>query len=1537
MQQLPAWKRAFCTHFQATHSHQPRLQHNGMPGWLTTDIPPHSNHCCHSSPAAADTALTPDITSHCTPPQLTSIQQRAASIHFVLHSSPPHSTATSPPSVPPSVPPSLPPSLSAPLRCQAAVGSLSAASFHRAAADSERSTSSSLAAMTGTTHSRHSRTEALLTDWSATDQLGADGPTLTSSALAMSDDSQSSSLLPTDSLTSSDSPLALPSPLPLVSASSSSESRVFLLLSRYPVCFMLLFLLPSAVCLVCLFLPSGWSVSLDFTYDQFRIDGDSATWADNINAAARANSYANYKPATQTTSQLRADQADSRTINSSLPLYHSFSTSSLVGELPPPAMTAALSSSHFHSLQSAPAYIHRSYLGETLTVVYAADASAGVHNLLTSTLIRRIRRIEQAVMNAPGYQSHCRVYYAGNEMGQCIVPSTVLNFMYPTTDGSNVVFDGRGSQLIDPTLATTGLLMNGMNGFFDRACSMEHVRTTTLISQFTFGLPLPGYADITDRLGQQRKVLRAWLAATYEPILAQVDGQAGIRVLREGGDIVAEEVNAIVMRDLLTVLLSVALVLAYMVWHTRSLFLTLCSLVMMAASFPPVILAYRLWFGHTMSLMNVVSVWLILGIGTDDVFIFVDTWRLYAKRQQTGQAKDTALLPPTASPIPEAASVSGMAARLRWTHRKAASAMLVTSLTTAAGFFSTSVSLLLPIRQFGFFLGAVVCSNYVLVITFFPAAVIAQARYGQLFSRAMGRCCRSTRLGRIVLNRLSSHSTRAVVSIDLMHDNESVAAPASSYQPPSLRSQLPLQQSEASGVTSTHLSLPADVWDVEVSSIVSPPRSPTATIQLLDVSVNQSQREPTLSQALLTAEERQYGEADSVQPVTLAHSALSFSDRVAAALSRHSRLSLPARLPFLSSSSSSSSSCLPSSASSSVESTPKSARAVDRVVLGYFGWLCRVRWLVVLCTALLVALLASRIPHIQPPTELPQILPLDSNVEQLRLLKKTLACDRCVQGRLNYEANLPPTTCPISLCSNPSNFAGCEDVDCGEGGVCQLGVCHCKPGYFGLRCDGLDKCYGADCGKHGSCESSGGQCQCRDGWEGDKCEVAPVCAHVQCGEHGSCSNYDGSCQCLDQFTGSHCEVPPASLPYQPGTDSNSSHLLPLSADLSVHVFVVFGVAGVDMSAADNENPGRPLLDATFDAAHPLTQLHMLAMCNELLHNNSHARPDLFRCPLLEFKAWLLSAKGEAMWPIVPAERYHASMLEWMDSYSAREYDTDVGFSSSQPPRVVTVRLSTRTFIDKELSGLLLKPEFDYWDGWMARWNSMAPPQAKAVQASATWPRMKTELAFLSGTVLSLICSVVIVSASILLFTGNVVLMLFTTLCILSVVLCLLGLFVVWGWPLGAMEAISVPLVVGLAVDYCLHLSHAYNTASEPSSGKRLTSRRDRARQALLEVGPSITAAALTTVACMLVLLACRIVVFVQFGIILAVTLALGITFTLTTFLAALLIVGPNDKQGDLRQYGTQAGRALSLVVRKAYGAMRSESSPQSSLSAQISV
>ena len=68
------------------------------------------------------------------------------------------------------------------------------------------------------------------------------------------------------------------------------------------------------------------------------------------------------------------------------------------------------------------------------------------------------------------------------------------------------------------------------------------------------------------------------------------------------------------------------------------------------------------------------------------------------------------LLPPDAS----------LASRLGFAYKRAATAMMITSVTTAAAFLVNTVSPIPPIRLFGIFMALLICVDYVLVITWYP-------------------------------------------------------------------------------------------------------------------------------------------------------------------------------------------------------------------------------------------------------------------------------------------------------------------------------------------------------------------------------------------------------------------------------------------------------------------------------------------------------------------------------------------------------------------------------------------------------------------------------------------------------------------------------------------------------------------------------------------------------------------------------------------------------------------------------------------------
>ena len=99
------------------------------------------------------------------------------------------------------------------------------------------------------------------------------------------------------------------------------------------------------------------------------------------------------------------------------------------------------------------------------------------------------------------------------------------------------------------------------------------------------------------------------------------------------------------------------------------------------------------------SLLHVLIVIIILGIGSDNIFVFHDTW------EHTRHVKILR---------------KRLHLRLAYTFRKSANSLFVTSITTAASFFATCISPIMPITSFGLFSGIVIIVNYLLIIFVLP-------------------------------------------------------------------------------------------------------------------------------------------------------------------------------------------------------------------------------------------------------------------------------------------------------------------------------------------------------------------------------------------------------------------------------------------------------------------------------------------------------------------------------------------------------------------------------------------------------------------------------------------------------------------------------------------------------------------------------------------------------------------------------------------------------------------------------------------------
>lgn len=153
---------------------------------------------------------------------------------------------------------------------------------------------------------------------------------------------------------------------------------------------------------------------------------------------------------------------------------------------------------------------------------------------------------------------------------------------------------------------------------------------------------------------------------------------------------------------------SMVFVITYMWLNTWSLMLSISGLLIILASIP---LALGMMPSGDINVVNVFAVFLMLGIGADNLFVFTQFW---------AQSKEMS---------------SKLEQRMAWAIRNSVVGCLATSLTTAASFLANLASNLRPLREFGFFVGMCVVGCYVMMCFMLPPILVLQE------SRCCGWCC----------------------------------------------------------------------------------------------------------------------------------------------------------------------------------------------------------------------------------------------------------------------------------------------------------------------------------------------------------------------------------------------------------------------------------------------------------------------------------------------------------------------------------------------------------------------------------------------------------------------------------------------------------------------------------------------------------------------------------------------------------------------------------------------------------------------------
>nr|XP_054604513.1 protein dispatched homolog 1 isoform X1 [Nothobranchius furzeri]XP_054604514.1 protein dispatched homolog 1 isoform X1 [Nothobranchius furzeri]XP_054604515.1 protein dispatched homolog 1 isoform X1 [Nothobranchius furzeri] len=154
--------------------------------------------------------------------------------------------------------------------------------------------------------------------------------------------------------------------------------------------------------------------------------------------------------------------------------------------------------------------------------------------------------------------------------------------------------------------------------------------------------------------------------------------------------------------------IAIVIVLLVMCVYTRSVFITLMTIIAIISSLIVSYFLYRMVFNFEFfPFMNLTALIILVGVGADDAFVLCDVWN-YTKFDK---------------PQAELSETVGV------TLQHAALSMFVTSFTTAAAFYANYVSNITAIRCFGVYAGTAILVNYVLMVTWLPAVVVLHERY----------------------------------------------------------------------------------------------------------------------------------------------------------------------------------------------------------------------------------------------------------------------------------------------------------------------------------------------------------------------------------------------------------------------------------------------------------------------------------------------------------------------------------------------------------------------------------------------------------------------------------------------------------------------------------------------------------------------------------------------------------------------------------------------------------------------------------------
>ena len=172
--------------------------------------------------------------------------------------------------------------------------------------------------------------------------------------------------------------------------------------------------------------------------------------------------------------------------------------------------------------------------------------------------------------------------------------------------------------------------------------------------------------------------------------------------------------------------------------------------------------------------------------------------------------------------------------------------------------------------------------------------------------------------------------------------------------------------------------------------------------------------------------------------------------------------------------------------------------------------------------------------------------------------------------------------------------------------------------------------------------------------------------------------------------------------------------------------------------------------------------------------------------------------------------------------------------------------------------------------------------------------MTMETAFYESAMNGIAISISFAFLVLILATCNLLVSFIATGCITSIVFILVGLMQMKDWELGVAEATSIVVLIGLSVDYVVHLAAEYIVSPKQS-------RKQKMAQAYHHMGLSIFSGCVTTMGAGSFMMLGELSLNRKFGYTITTTMAISFFISMVYFGALMHIVGPEKGFCDILQ------------------------------------